>query len=194
MAQKVDWKKIEKVYITGTSSYAELAKEYQICKSTIEKKGKDNDWVKKRRKYRCKVVAKSVEKTQAREVDKLVNIREATDNLSEIVNDFVKDSKNFTKEYYETQPGGKKRKKVKANAFAIKNMTDAIVNLTKVIRDVYGMPNYIEQENMTINRERLEFEKEKSMLGGPDEGETGVVLIAPVLEEQEEEVEEVADE
>ena len=67
MARKVNWEKIKTEYITGDISQRKLAKEYGISVNVLAKRCASEKWVEARQKSREKVIAKAVQKAEAKQ-------------------------------------------------------------------------------------------------------------------------------
>lgn len=61
----LDWKRIENEYVTGQVSYRGLADRYQVSKKQIERWGKAEGWVAKRRDFRVRTSAQGLQKAEA---------------------------------------------------------------------------------------------------------------------------------
>lgn len=68
MARKVNWEKIKTEYITGDISQRKLAEKYGVPYSTLRDRARKDTWFKQRKKSREKVVSKSVQKVEAKQV------------------------------------------------------------------------------------------------------------------------------
>lgn len=68
MARKVNWEKIKTEYITGDISQRKLAEKYGVPYSTVRDRAQKDSWFKERKKSRQKVVSKSVQKVEAKQV------------------------------------------------------------------------------------------------------------------------------
>ncbi|MBO6267925.1 MAG: hypothetical protein J6N19_02125 [Clostridium sp.] len=68
MARKVNWEKIKTEYITGDISQRKLAEKYGVPYSTLRDRARKDTWFKQRKKSRQKVVSKSVQKVEAKQV------------------------------------------------------------------------------------------------------------------------------
>ena len=66
---KADWEKVERDYVTGDATYAELAEKYGVSPGTARKHGADGRWTDKRKAYRDKVGTKSIQKSQEKIAD-----------------------------------------------------------------------------------------------------------------------------
>lgn len=78
----MDWTAIRKEYITDeSSSYRKLAKKYGVSLTAITNKAKQENWVEKRRQYKDKTTAKTIEVLSDKSADKLARVMDITDKL-----------------------------------------------------------------------------------------------------------------
>lgn len=68
MARKVNWEKIKTEYITGDISQRKLAEKYGVPYPTLKYRAERDEWFKARKKHKSKVVAKSTQKAEAKQV------------------------------------------------------------------------------------------------------------------------------
>ena len=60
----LDWERIENEYVTGQVSYRDLADSYQVSKKQVERWGKFEGWVAKRRDFRARTSAEGLQKAE----------------------------------------------------------------------------------------------------------------------------------
>lgn len=184
MVEERDWKQIKTEYITTDISYRKLAAKYNVPMSTLTRIAIKEKWVESRERYKNKVVAKTVEKMAAKEANKLAKIRTMTDSMVEVVEGIFNDPEQFQRHLVQTRDGQiwdvEERVFKKADTKAIKDITAAIKDLSTVIRNVYDLPTVQEQAAMDHAAARLQFDRDKAAMGQTDDGETGIVLLAPV--------------
>lgn len=77
----VDWSAIKTEYVTGKSSYRELAKKHSISLRTIADRAKKEDWVELRNKHRNSVATKILRKAEDKQVQRCIKLMSATDDL-----------------------------------------------------------------------------------------------------------------
>lgn len=187
MVEERDWKQIKTEYITTDISYRKLAAKYNVPMSTLTRIAIKEKWVEGRERYKNKVVAKTVEKMAVKEANKLAKIRTMTDSMVEVVEGIFNDPEQFQRHIIQTRCGeiwdAEERVLKKADTKAIKDITAAIKDLSTVIRNVYDLPTVQEQTAMDHAAARLQLDREKAAMGQTDDGETGIVLLAPVEEE-----------
>ena len=78
----VDWKKIKTEYITNEkSSYRKLAEKYNVPLGTIYNKASREKWVELKKQSCSRLIAKTVEAVEDKQVQKLERILSITDKL-----------------------------------------------------------------------------------------------------------------
>lgn len=80
-----DWKEIETEYITKGTSYRKLADKYDIDQATIARKGKKEDWVRKRKHHLSETQAKVLAADTEQKVSRAEKLNQAADILLERV-------------------------------------------------------------------------------------------------------------
>lgn len=194
VTMKPDWNAIKSEYITTSISYRKLAAKYNMPRRTIEDKAKKELWTADRDEYRGKTVAATVKrvsrKTSEDNAKKLLKLQGAADSLAGVINEVFTDSEQFKRHIVteglgmgETRVGERVMKKVDTKA--IKDLTGALKDLAYVMRDIYDLPTKQEQSAMDIAAERLRLDQAKVQADSGDDGAgAGVVVIAPVLDEE----------
>ena len=78
----VDWKKIKTEYITNEkSSYRKLAKNYEVPLGTIYNRAKQEGWVELKKQSCDRIIAKTIESVENKQIEKLERILTITDKL-----------------------------------------------------------------------------------------------------------------
>jgi CTP synthase (UTP-ammonia lyase) len=77
----VDWSAIKTEYVTGESSYRELAKDYSVSLRTIADRAKKENWVELRKKHRNNIATKTLRKAEDKQVQRALKLMSATDDL-----------------------------------------------------------------------------------------------------------------
>lgn len=81
--EAIDWGKIRTEYVTGLSSYRDLAEKYGVDQSTIARHGKKEGWQEERKKCASRVQAKAARKVADRKADRMAKVLSAADLLME---------------------------------------------------------------------------------------------------------------
>ncbi len=78
----MDWKTIKTDYITDeSSSYRKLAKKYNVPLNTLQQKAIKEKWFEKKKQSQSKIVAKSIEKSENEQIDRMARLMTVTDKL-----------------------------------------------------------------------------------------------------------------
>lgn len=190
MAQNPDWCAIKAEYIAGDIGYRELAKEWRVSFRTLAQRAQREGWVSLREKHRDEIVTRTVRKmaskTASTNANKLAQLQGAADSMSAVIAGVFQDVQQFNRHIIQTREGDSwnadERIFSKVDTKAIKDLTGAMKDLTYVLRNIYDLPTILEQQAMQNATERLRLDQEKALGVMEDEGETGVVEIAPILE------------
>lgn len=150
---KIDRMKAEHEYITTNTSYRKLAEKYEVSENAMGEMARRHHWTQKRKEYRDNLGKKLAEKTAKREVDKLANLRTATDSVIECAMNRAAELSND--EQWESTE--------------LKTLASALKDLVAVQRDLHGLLS---------KRDELQLRQETN-----DYGETGVVYIPPLTAE-----------
>ena len=189
-----EWAEIKMEYITGDKSYRTLAKECGVSLCTLQEKGKREEWPRLRKEYNADLLARTMQKTAARtasiQVNRLEKMQQAADAMAGVIANIFNDSEQFYRHLITTMSDGcmdtECRTELKVDTKSIKDLTGAMKDLTYVLRNVYGIPTIQEQAAMDNAAERLKLEQQKANAGMVEDGECGVVEIAPVREDVDE--------
>lgn len=193
----INWQAIQHEYVTATDvsvSYRALAQKYNIPLPTFNRIAIREEWNKKRQKYKRDVVNKAVSQACKREAGKLAKVMSSADKLSATIDQVFEDVDQFHR-YIVNEPGedggtvATEKTYKKVDTRAIRDITASLKDLTAVIRNVYDIPTLQEEQARLIAIERLEMERNKAVLSEPDDGETGVIVLAEVNQSLQEELE-----
>ena len=77
----VDWSAVKTEYVTGESSYRELAKKYGVSLRTMADRAKKENWVEARNEHRNSVATRVVQKIEDKQVKRTVQLMAAADDL-----------------------------------------------------------------------------------------------------------------
>lgn len=190
---KADWVAIKTEYITTRISYTKLSEKYGINASVIMTRAAKEKWVDAKKKNHNKTVEKAIRKASAKQVNVLAKELMLADKLSDVLNRALKDADQFNR-YVVTEGCGMGESEVSEKIFDkidMKALRDAAATL-KIIEDMKRSMNNIltepEKQKMEIEREKLAMEKAKIVGLDDEDDNTGVVVLAEILEEEEDEV------
>lgn len=150
-----DWEKIKAEYITGNLSYHCLSRKYGLAERTVERRAGKEGWVAERKKYRQKVLKKSLSQMEEKKTGEIVRIGQLADRalkklekaIEEVDLDIIchreeekEDGRCHVKKYQEASPGGivDERK--------LKRLTAAMRDL-RAIQGVQSELDRMEQES-----------------------------------------------
>ena len=172
-------------YVTGKSSYSQIAKKHGISRSYIAKVAGREEWPKQREAYRKSVTDKAVNKLKDKGAEQLERLASAAVGFNAILEKMGKDADQFNRW---VTPNGEVILD-KTDTRALKAATASLVDMLKVTRDLYGMPNKLDERADKREERRLKvYERENA---GPEEGSVGIVMMPPVLDEEPEDAPEV---
>ena len=87
----VDWSEIKTEYVTGKSSYRELAKKYDVAVRTLADRAKKENWVELRKKHRNDVATITTQKIAKQQAERTVKLMSATDKLLKKIEDTIEE-------------------------------------------------------------------------------------------------------
>ena len=163
-----DWITIKTEYLTTSISYRKLAEKYCVSFNTLQHRARKEGWAKEREKTQKRITTKTIEKATRKRAAKLASLMTAADNMTDVINRYSEDTKNF-----ETDGA--------MNSQAVKNIVVAIKELTTVIRDLYDLPSYSEREAQRIAGERLELERRR--VEADDETDRMITVVMTDMDE-----------
>lgn len=186
-----DWSEIKMEYVTGAMGYRKLAKNWGVSLCTLQEHGKKGEWPRLRKEYRAELQTKTIQKVAARnaslQVNRLEKIQQAADAMASVITKVFDDAQQFNRHLITVMDEGHMdsqcRVEKKIDTKAIKDLTGAMKDLTYVLRNVYDIPTMQEKAAMENAAERLKMEQQKANTGMAEDGECGVVEIAPVVQE-----------
>lgn len=191
MKQIHDWDKIKTEYVTGDMSYAELAEKYGMTKNFLSNYASKHKWYDERKKYRTRIVNKTIKKKEAEEVKQMTKLKGITCNLTGMVNEVSKRSDQLYKHIVtERNELGAEHQEVreldKVDTKMLRDLTAVTKDLVSIMRNLYGIPTLQEEQQLALAREKLEIDKAKAAAYMPDDDddETGVIMLAPIKEEE----------
>lgn len=185
LVAKPDWKAIKTEYITTGISLRELAKKHGIGMSAVSNHSKAEGWVAQREKHQNKCVARSIQKAEAKEVNRLARLIDATTKAIDVAMEAFEDEQQFNR-YIVSEGCGlgisETSEKIfsKVDTKALKDLTGVLKDLTGLMRDFYDIPTPAQAEAQRIAAARLELEKQKAK---PDDTTDTTLEIVGIPEE-----------
>ena len=189
--KKLDWNAIKTEYITTAISQRDLAKKYGIAPRTLQQTAQRERWFQERRKYKEKVVKKSLQKIATKESNLLARELSVADKITGVLEKALKDAKQFNRHIIQTREKEGKNEKWdaeerifdKVDMQALKQAADTLQTVEKMKRSMLNILTESERQQLEMAREKLELEKQR--IGtAVDADEYGVVELAPILPEE----------
>ncbi len=165
--REIDWNAIKTEYITTNTSQRKLAAKYGVSGHAIAERSKAEKWVEQRERYNSRAVAKSIEKSAAKESNRLARLITATTKAIDVAMEAFEDERQFHR-YIITEGIGsgatetEEREFAKIDTKALKDLTGVLKDLTGLMRDYYNLPTPAQAEAQRIAAERLEMDKRKA--------------------------------
>lgn len=163
-----DWLKIKAEYITSTISYRALADKHNVPISTLQRRATKEGWPTERSRSEANIVAKSVVLEENKRVNRYTRLLTVADKLLDKIEHAV-DSLNDTE----------------ILGMIDKSTLRSISGALKDIKDIQNLKSDIELREQEARIRNLE---RQANIGDDDEDETGVVLLPPVIAEEESDV------
>ena len=94
----MDWNAIKTEYIAGGTSYRKLAKKYDVPKTTLERRAKNENWLGLRGQAEDKAETKIVDaisKKQAKTTEKIIDVADKLLDKIESIIDLVQDTQGI---------------------------------------------------------------------------------------------------
>lgn len=190
-----DWQSLRTEYITTDISYRKLGEKYSLNPTTIAERGKAENWVEERRRYRSKTLAKTLEKSANREANRLARLMDTTSRAIDVAVKAFEDEDQFNRYLIERREEyaspvieedgevaiaqrtwTEEMKFRKVDTKALKDLTAVLKDLTGLMRDFYNIPTQAQAEAQRIATERLELEKRKADASANESRDVIVVL------------------
>jgi hypothetical protein len=192
--RRIDWNAIKTEYVTGNMGQRALIKKYKLASADVSKHSKKEGWVKAREDYRAKAQAKAMQKAVNKRADELASVLDSAYKIKDTINNAVSDPLQFNR-YLVTEgsKGGEFHTeeviKDKIDTKAIREMTQALKAVESLIRSLNNIPTEAEAQRLKIEREKFELEKEKwerekNFYQDSNDGNTGVIFMPEVGEEE----------
>lgn len=188
MGRKANWEKIKTEYITGDISQRKLAAKYGVSVNVLSKRAASEKWTADRDKHRRKTVEKAIQKTAEKQADNIRDILLTAAMMATTIDEAMKDPEQFRR-YIVTEGLGEGFTETSEKIFdrvdfrSLKDAAAALQTVAKIQKEILAMDRIVDQEK----RERLDIDRSKANVVDDEHAETGVVVLAPVLEADKEE-------
>lgn len=182
---KPNWTRIKNAYVTGTDGYRAMAAKYGVPLKTLSARAKKEGWAAARRQYRDEVAAGYRARAREEEIDRLITLRGAADDMARVIGDAMQDADQWRRHLVlETDADSGATTTVerlfgKIDTRALRDTVAAMKDLTAVLRDLHGAANERDQLAMEIARRKMALEERRAGAAG-EEDYTGVVLLPEV--------------
>lgn len=142
---RINWRKVELDYIKGTVSYRDIAKKYKISTRQVSDRGKKENWVEKRNKFRDETYSEALARARVTEVDNLKRINGLTEKMISQLEEALADasqfkkyivSKTIYKDGVPVEDEMTEREFTKFDAKSVKNLTSALKDLASITKSI----------------------------------------------------------
>lgn len=171
--QRYDWEMIKLDYVTDpTSSQQKISEKYGVSLVSIRKHSKADDWLATKKKYQREVTERVIEKVSAKNADKLANAIIAASNIADAILKKSQDPDQFCR--YIVQEGSAESYGSAEYVFekmdmkAAKEAIAALKGVDDLLRGYYNIQKAEALEKARLEREKFEWEKQKSEYAKPD--------------------------
>ena len=190
-----DWNAIKAEYISTNVSYRKLAAKWKVSFRTLAGRGKRESWVNEHKKYCDAVVTGTVQKVAEKSArdfaKKIIKLQEIAGKLVDSLIEILEDPIQFKRHLVHTSvrtpeksfSGYEDRIFDIANTSAMLNLSRVLVDLTGVIRDLYGIPTTVQQFYIDLASKRLVLDERRLKTGDAGCVEVKVVFASENIKE-----------
>lgn len=185
-----DWEKMRAEYVTSLKSYTQISEEHGVARSLLGRRARIENWPAQRIAYRQKVARDAVKRQGSKDTRQLAALMDAAELMSYQVLDLLNDEEQF-KRYFDsgyvkdemgrTQHVHNDFVSDKVDTKALSNAARALADMTRTMRNLYGLPDYQDKEKARQEKRRMKLLEEKK--GGNADGDWGVVEMPGILPE-----------
>lgn len=178
--QNYDWATIQHDYVTDPSmTLRKLSQKYGIRYATIANKSKADSWFAARKKHQSRVVSKAISRTGDLQAKELSKSAEFLSMMEGHMNRMLSDQDQFQRQTYIDPITGELKEKVteKFDSRAVKDTMQVLKMIEDMSRSLYNIQkateiqsHQIAADRANLEREKFEFEKQKSELFNPSDG------------------------
>ena len=180
-----DWDKIRAEYVTSSKSYTQLSEEHDVQRSLLGRHARQENWPAQRAQYRQKVAREAIKKQGSKDARQLAALMDAADLLAFQILDMVNDEEQFHRYvdsgYVRDARGDYKHVhheyvSEKVDTKAVSNAARALSDMTRTMRNLYGLPDYQDKEKSRMEKRKLKLLEEKQTNVVTD-ADCGVVMM-----------------
>lgn len=178
-------------YVSGKLTYTQIAEKHGISKSQVARIAKRDNWRQQRDAFRKSVATKALNNLRDRGARQLERLIDTTDRLNSVLERITGDRDQFFRWKSDggTEEGPKEYILSKADTKALKNATAALNEMVRVTRNLYGLPDRMEERKDRREERRLKVLENRD--GHVDENNAGIILMPQILPEEPEDAPEV---
>lgn len=183
MKSKYDWSALKTEYVTGDITAAGLAKKYNINPTTLYRHYQIERWNDAKKEYLESVMEKCADNAAYIAAIKLAKEIEIADKLSDVLDEAVSDKKQFYRYIVKEKGDGgsseEERIFGKMDMQSLNNAIKALSSLEEIKRAMYGILSPAQERKLQLS------EGSSGTKGTDDAGETGVVILPEIKEDEE---------
>lgn len=189
-----DWTSLKNEYAVTNLSLRLMAEKHGISFSTIKDRARRDKWTSARKIYREEYTQNTIRKTASKAasacVKQLASVGMAAELATKAIELMMHDPEQFQRHLIHVRDAEgpqdvQERVYNKYDTKALREFAGALKDLVSVIRDVYGLPTIKEQMGMEIAEKRLLIYEQRTGCTDVEDTECGVVILPPVLEDEE---------
>lgn len=186
----MDHEKARVDYVTGRMTYSQIAEKYGVSRSHVGAVAKKEGWKKQRDAFRKSVTDKAVTRLADRGAAQLERMMDTADRLNGVLSRITEDKAQFFRWKGSGEDEGPQEYVLnKADTKALKNATAALFEMVRITRNLYGIPDRMEDRK--DRREERRVKLAESQAGNVSESQAGIVLMPQILDSEPEDAPEV---
>lgn len=155
MARKVNWEQIKTEYVTGDISQRKLAAKHGVPYSTLKYRADRGEWFAARKKHKSKVIAKSMQKAEAKQVRVACKELTLLDKIERHLDRAISDVDQFNRYVVQEQIGHGQTETTeqiygKADMRALKDAMQVLSMVEKMKQERIDRANNAALDNMSV--------------------------------------------
>ena len=183
----IDWEAARLAYVSGRKTYAEIAAQFGVAKSSVSAHGKAEQWAAQRSAWRRSVANRAIRRKGEQEGERLARLMDSAEQLIGHLNRVTSDKDQF---FRRIAPIPQKQDEEDpetemvlpdfisrvADTKSLEQTTKALNELTKAVRNLYDLPTGEQKRAHNLAVRKLSIEEKKSH-AGVDPEQYGIILI-----------------
>lgn len=200
--QNYDWDKIKLDYIHDPKmSLKKISEKYGIRLHTVEKRSKADNWYAEKHQYQRSLATEVTARVYSQQADLLEQELRAANAMSDILLQAIQDPLQFNRHIVYHNGQQEELIFTVLNTKAMLDVMKAIKLIVDIKRSILGITSQEYEDRMDLararlqlDRERLEWEKQKSDMLKPDgeKPQIGIVILPEIKNEESDDEEERA--